>query len=112
MTKRVDVTSVTIGMLILKAVSLGDLRVYGILLRIHHFKRPTRNPASVLVSGALPTRAPGADCKRVGRVRQQPQSQVLPVDISWPTPVQDSTRNWNENTIIIAGNLTAEEEGI
>jgi DNA-binding PadR family transcriptional regulator len=59
----------TLDLLILKAVSLGPLHGYGVLLRIQQISGDAlANPAGLALSGAVPPRAPGADRFKMGRV--------------------------------------------
>ena len=60
MSKQIDLLQGTLDMLILKAVSLGPLHGYGVLLRIStDIWRAIADPARVTVPGPLPAGAPG-----------------------------------------------------
>ena len=62
MAKPADLLQGTLDMLILKAVSLGPLHGYGILLRIQQISGDRlRDPAGLALSRALPAGAPGPD---------------------------------------------------
>jgi hypothetical protein len=65
----------TLDMLILKAVSLGPLHGYGILLRIEQISK-AGDPAGVAVRGVVPTGGSGLDQQRVRRIGEQPESKV------------------------------------
>ena len=71
----------TLDLLILKAVSLGKLHGYGVLLRIQQISGGALQiQQGALYPGALPARTAGADRERVGHVRQQPAGEVLSPD--------------------------------
>ena len=79
-----DLLQGTLDMLILKAVSLGPLHGYGVLLRIQQISgERLAISAGVAVSGSVPAGAPGSDRQRVGREREQPPREVLPADAIW-----------------------------
>ena len=87
MGKPADLLQGTLDMLILKAVSLGALHGYGVLLaNPADLERPSRNPAGLPLSGAVPARASGAHRERVGRVREQAQGEVLPAHAVGASP--------------------------
>jgi hypothetical protein len=68
----------TLDLLILKAVSLGRLHGYGVLLRIEQISGGALQiQQGALYPGALPPRVPGPDLERVGHVGQQPPRKVL-----------------------------------
>ena len=67
----------TLDLLILKAVSLGKLHGYGVLLRIQQITGGALQIQQGALYPALPPRAPGADRQRVGHVGQQPSREVL-----------------------------------
>ena len=76
-----DVLQGTLDLLILKAVSLGPLHGYGVLLRIQQIS----GEELVIQQGSLYPAlyrlgAAGRHRQRVGRERQQPPRQVLPAD--------------------------------
>ena len=112
MAKPADLLQGTLDMLILKAVSLGPLHGYGVLLRIQQIsQQPPADPAGLALSRALSPRAPGADRQRVGRVRQQPQGAV---SIASPPAgrrqLAQETRDWKRMADIIAGILETPPE--
>ena len=85
MAKPDDVLQGTLDMLILKAVSLGALHGYGVLLRIQQLSNERLQIQQGSLYPALyPARAPGAHRQRVGRVREQAQSQILLADRGRP----------------------------
>jgi len=60
--KQLDVLQGTLDMLILKAISLGPLHGYGILLRIQQiFERSSGDSAGLSVSGAVSPGTPRLD---------------------------------------------------
>jgi hypothetical protein len=70
MGKQVDILQGTLDMLILKAVSLGPLHGYGILLRIQQdLEGRAADPAGVALSRALPAGASRLDRRGMGRKR-------------------------------------------
>jgi hypothetical protein len=77
MPDRLDLLQGTLDLLILKAVSLGPLHGYGVLLRIQQIRRSPGNPTRLALPRALPPGAPGLDRQRVGRIGQQAQGQIL-----------------------------------
>ena len=79
MAKSSDLLQGQTDMLILKAVSLGPLHGYGVLLRIQQIsgERLQIQQGSV-VPCVVPPRAPGPHPQRVGGVGQQTQGQVRP----------------------------------
>ncbi len=81
MAKNADLLQGTLDLLILKAVSLGPLHGYGVLLRIQQIsgERPA-DSARLPLSGALPPGTQGPHHVRVGRVRQQPKGALLSPD--------------------------------
>jgi hypothetical protein len=91
MGKQIDLLQGTLDMLILKAVSLGPLHGYGVLLRIQQISGEQLHIQQGSLYPALPAGTPGVDLQRVGRIRQQPQGEVLPADRGWPpsTPFRD-----------------------
>ena len=52
-----DLLRGTLDMLVLKAVSLGSLHGYGVLIRIQQIAESTGDSAGVALSGALPAGA-------------------------------------------------------
>ena len=68
MNKQLELLQGTLDMLILKAVSLGPLHGYGVLLRIQQISGTAGDSAGLAVSRALSTRASGLDRLRMGRI--------------------------------------------
>ena len=65
---KTDLLQGTLDLLILKAVSLGPLHGYGILLRISaDFSRSVAGAARLALSRAAPAGTPRMDRRRVGR---------------------------------------------
>ena len=75
----------TLDLLILKALSLGPLHGYGVLLRIGQMSGGAlADRAGRALPGDVSARGSRAARYRVGHLRQQPKGQVLPADCGWP----------------------------
>ena len=86
----------TLDLLILKAVSLGELHGYGVLLRIQQISDDAlTDRTGRALPGALPARAPGPARHRVGHIRQQPPREVLPPDRRRTRRLKEETESWN-----------------
>jgi len=76
--KQLDLLQGTLDMLILKAVSLGPLHGYGILLRIQQISKIgwkfNKAPSTRRFTGWRP----GMDHQRMGRIGNKRKAQVLP----------------------------------
>ena len=69
----------TLDLLILKAVSLGPLHGYGVLLRIQQISQePPADSAGLALPRAVSPRASGADHLGMGRIGEQAEGEVLP----------------------------------
>ena len=93
MPPRVTLLPGTLDVLVLKAVSLGPLHGYGVLLRIEQITRG----ALLVEQGALypalfRLEQQGTACHRVGCVGQQPAGEVLPADTGGPAAIADKAR--------------------
>ena len=78
MDKQLELLQGTLDMLILKAVSLGPLHGYGILLRIQQISKDRLEIQQGSLYPALyRLGTSGLDHHRMGRVGKQPQGQVL-----------------------------------
>jgi PadR family transcriptional regulator, regulatory protein PadR len=77
MNKPLDLLQGTLDMLILKAVTLGPLHGYGVLLRIQQISKGHLEIQQGSLYPALYRLSPGLDHWRVGRVGEQSQSEVL-----------------------------------
>ncbi len=83
----------TLDLLILKAVSLGRLHGYGVLLRIQQISgERLQIQQGSLYPALVPTRAPGTDRARVGRIRERPEGEVLPPHACRTPPLQGRNR--------------------
>ena len=78
MGKAIDLPQGTLDMLILKAVSLGPLHGYGVLLRIQQISgEQLEIQQGSLYPALYRAGTSGLDRQRVGGIGQQPQSKVL-----------------------------------
>ena len=110
MTKRVDVLQGTLDMLILKAVSLGALHGYGILLRIQQISRDRLEIQQGSLYPALyRLEHQGLIASEWGESENHRKAKYYRLTSAGRRQLQDSTRSWNEMTVIIAGILTAKE---
>ena len=79
----------TLDLLILKAVSLGPLHGYGVLLRIQQI---SQNRLLIQQGSLYPAlyrlEHQGAHRLRVGRIREQTEGEVLPPHRGGPAPAQ------------------------
>ena len=71
----------TLDVLILKAISLGPLHGYGVLLRIQQVSHDKlKIQQGSLYPALYRSGAPGPDCVGMGRLGKQATSEVLPPD--------------------------------
>ena len=90
MSDTTDLLQGTLDMLILKAVSLGPLHGYGVLLRIQQIsQRAPGDPAGLALSGALSPRASGARSPASGANRRTSARRST---TGSPPPAADSFR--------------------
>ena len=76
----IDLLQGTLDMLVLKAVSLGPLHGYGVLLRIQQLSRERLEIHRVSVPRTVSAGARRMDLGRVGTEREQPARTLLSAD--------------------------------
>ena len=110
MGKPADLMQGTLDMLILKAVSLGPLHGYGILLRIQQISKDRLEIQQGSLYPALyRLEHQGLIAQRVGRIRQQAQGEVYyRLTATGRRQLQEAARSWNEMTDIIEGILNTQ----
>jgi len=86
MAKPADLLQGTLDMLILKAVSLGPLHGYGVLLRIQQISRNRLEIQQGSLYPALYRLEHQGSRERVGRIREQAQGALLSADRRRPAP--------------------------
>ena len=113
MGKPVDILQGTLDMLILKAVSLGPLHGYGILLRIQQVSKDALQiPQGSLYPALYRAGASRLDRRRVGRKRKQAQGQVLPPDRRRAQAIEVRAAGVEASGGAIADVLAAEPEEV
>jgi PadR family transcriptional regulator, regulatory protein PadR len=111
MTKSVDVLQGTLDMLILKAVSMGPLHGYGILLRIQQISRDRLEIQQGSLYPALYRLAhQGLIASEWGESENKRKAKYYRLTAAGRRQLQDATRKWNRMTDIIAGILNAPAE--
>jgi transcriptional regulator len=106
-----DLLQGTLDMLILKAVSLGELHGYGVLLRIHqisndqlHIQQGSLYPALYRLEHQ------GLIAGRWGESDNRRRAKYYSLTAAGRRRLQEETRQWNRMTEIIAGVLRAAPE--
>ena len=109
MPKAQDLLQGTLDMLILKAVSLGPLHGYGVLLRIQQISgERLQIQQGSLYPALYRLEHQGLIKQRMGRVGQQAQGEVLLADGGQGRRrFQEQTQNWEQMADIIATVLKA-----
>jgi PadR family transcriptional regulator, regulatory protein PadR len=110
MTERARLLPGTLDLLILKAVSLGPLYGYGILLRIEQISQAVL----LIEQGALyavSSRAPGTSEGSLGHVGEQSPNEVLRRDLGRAETLHQEEEGWNRLVAAIASALKAQPEG-
>ena len=103
----------TLDMLILKAVSLGPLHGYGVLLRIQQISEgPPGNSARLALSRAVSAGTPRLDRKRMGRIGEQTPGQILSSHGRGQRRFQAEAEKWNRMAGVIAGILSTTPEEV
>jgi len=112
MPKPVDVLQGTLDMLILKAVSLGALHGYGVLLRIQQISKDRLEIQQGSLYPALyRLEHQGLIQSEWGESENRRKAKYYSLTAAGRRRLQEQTRNWNRMTDIIDGVLkTAPEE--
>jgi transcriptional regulator len=112
MPKPVDVLQGTLDMLILKAVSLGALHGYGVLLRIQQISKDRLEIQQGSLYPALyRLEHQGLIQSEWGESENKRKAKYYSLTAAGRRRLQEQTRNWNRMTDIIDGVLkTAPEE--
>jgi PadR family transcriptional regulator PadR len=112
MPKPVDLLQGTLDMLILKAVSLGALHGYGVLLRIQQISNERLQIQQGSLYPALyRLEHQGLLASEWGESENKRKAKYYSLTALGRRRLQEHTRNWNRMTDIIAGVLnTAPEE--
>src|SRR2546426_8027541 len=112
MPEHIDLLQGTLDMLILKAVSLGPLHGYGVLLRIRQI---SGNRLEILQGSLYPAlyrlEHQGLISSEWGESENKRKAKYYRLTAGGRRQLQQETRNWNRMADIIAGILkTAREE--
>ncbi len=112
MGKRLDLLQGTLDMLILKAVSLGPLHGYGILLRIQQI---SKDRLEILQGSLYPAlyrlEHQGLIASEWGESENKRKAKYYCLTVAGRRQLHQETRDWNRMADIIAGILkTAPEE--
>jgi PadR family transcriptional regulator PadR len=108
MAKPVDLLQGTLDMLILKAVSLGPLHGYGVLLRIQQI---SNNRLEIQQGSLYPAlyrlHHQGLIASEWGESENNRRARYYRLTPAGRKELQEQTRNWNRMTDVIAGILSA-----
>lgn len=112
MPEHIDLLQGTLDMLILKAVSLGPLHGYGVLLRIQQI---SHNRLEIQQGSLYPAlyrlEHQGLIASEWGESENKRKAKYYRLTATGRRQLQEETRNWNRMADIIAGILkTAREE--
>src|SRR5437016_821880 len=111
MVKPVDLLQGTLDMLILKAVSLGPLHGYGVLLRIQQI---SNNSLEIQQGSLYPAlyriHHRGLITSEWGESENNRRARYYRLTPAGRKELQEQTRNWNRLAGVIAGILNATEE--
>ena len=112
MAKQADLLQGTLDMLILKAVSMGPLHGYGILLRIQQI---SGDRLEIMQGSLYPAlyrlEHQGLIASEWGESENKRKAKYYRLTATGRRQLQEETRNWNRMADIIAGILkTAREE--
>src|SRR5881397_534294 len=112
MAKPLDVMQGTLDMLILKAVSIGPLHGYGVLLRIQQISKDRLEIQQGSLYPALyRLEHQGLIVSEWGESENKRKAKYYRLTATGRRQLQEETRNWNRMADIIAGILkTAREE--
>lgn len=113
MTKRVDVLQGTLDMLILKAVSLGPLHGYGILLRIQQISKDRLEIQQGSLYPALyRLEHQGWITSEWGESENKRKAKYYRLTTAGKRKFHTETENWNRTADVIAGILRATPEEV
>jgi PadR family transcriptional regulator PadR len=111
MPKPVDLLQGTLDLLILKAVSLGALHGYGVLLRIQQI---SNDRLQILQGSLYPAlyrlEHQGLIASEWGESENKRKAKYYSLTASGRRRLQDETRQWNRMAEIIAGVLDTPDE--
>jgi PadR family transcriptional regulator PadR len=111
--RQIDLLQGTLDMLILKAVSLGPLHGYGVLLRhAADLRRTTRNPARIVIPSTVPTGAPGLDRQRVGESDNKRKAKFYSLSAAGRRQLRPETEKGKRMASLIASILRTTPEEI
>ena len=112
MAKPVDLLQGTLDLLILKAVSIGPLHGYGILLRIQQISKDRLEIQQGSLYPALyRLEHQGSIVSEWGESDNKRKAKYYRLTAAGRRQLQEETRKWNRMTDIIAGILSAPVEG-
>ena len=113
MTKSADLLQGTLDMLILKAVSLGQLHGYGILLRIQQISGDRLEIQQGSLYPALyRLEHQGLIASEWGESENNRKAKYYRLTIAGRRQLREETRKWNQMTDIIAGILDTPAEDV
>jgi PadR family transcriptional regulator len=111
MVKSVDLLQGTLDMLILKAVSLGPLHGYGVLLRIQQISEGRLEIQQGSLYPALyRLHHQGLIASEWGESDNNRRARFYRLTPAGRRALQEQARNWNRQANVIAGILNATEE--
>ena len=111
MTRQAELLQGTLDMLILKAVSLGPLHGYGILLRIEQISKHRLDIQQGSLYPALyRLEHQGLIASAWGQSENRRRARYYRLTAAGRRHLQEETRNWNRMADIIAGILHAAPE--
>ena len=111
MTRQAELLQGTLDMLILKAVSLGPLHGYGILLRIEQISKHRLDIQQGSLYPALyRLEHQGLIASEWGQSENRRRARYYRLTAAGRRHLQEETRNWNRMADIIAGILHAAPE--
>src|SRR6187397_1215954 len=113
MPKPVDVLQGTLDMLILKAVSLGALHGYGVLLRIHQISKDRLEIQQGSLYPALyRLEHQGLIQSQWGESDNNRRAKYYRLTTTGRRQLQQAARKWNDMAAVIAGILNASPEDV
>ena len=113
MGKQVDLLQGTLEILILKAISLGPLHGYGMLLRIQQISGERLEiPQGSFYIALYRIEHKGMDKRRVGGIGKQPAREVLPAYASGSRQLKTEMEKWSQMTEVVNTVLCATPEQI
>src|SRR6204780_948610 len=113
MDKQLDLLQGTLDMLILKAVSLGPLHGYGILLRIQQISRDRLEIQQGSLYPALyRLEHQGFIASEWGESDNKRKAKYYTLTAGGRRRLQEETRNWNSMSEVIAGILGTKPEEV